>query len=77
MAHNTGTAVALGFSLFIVSGHFRAQSLRVAQPVCLRFDLKEKSVSETPLVAPRVSIWHHACSVIVIGLFGAGAFRLS
>ncbi len=30
-------------------------------------------MSETPLVAPRVSIWHHACSVIVIGLFVAAA----
>ena len=30
-------------------------------------------MSETPLVAPRVSIWHHVCSVIVIGLFVAAA----
>lgn len=30
-------------------------------------------MSETPLVAPRVSIWHHACSVIVIGLFVVAA----
>ena len=35
-------------------------------------------VSERPQAAPRVSIWHHVCSAILIGLFaGAGAMRLN
>ena len=35
-------------------------------------------VSERPQAAPRVSIWHHVCCAILIGLFaGAGAMRLN
>ena len=35
-------------------------------------------VSERPHATPRVSIWHHLCSAILIGLFAwAGAMRLN